>query len=444
MAIAEPDHVAEKKPAGEPKLVSLLAEFAGPHELMHAAEKVRDTGFTKWDCYSAFPVHGIDDAMGTKPTRLPFIVLCAALCGGTTAIGMQWFTNAYDYPFMISGKPFFSIPSDMPVVFELSVLFSAFAALLGMLGLNGLPQLYNTKFKVDKFRRVTDDKFFLGIESQDPQFDAVKTKAFLEGLHPVELEECWDSGESRAIPPIFFKTLAMLGLLSIIPIVLVAQLRALPSNLPRLHGQWDMDHQPKLKTQKRSELFADGRGMRLPIPGTIAVGELDTDRALYKGLQPASTEVTDDMLLPGAVDANGEAIKNDNFPWVTEFPVEINAELMARGQQRYNIYCAPCHGFEGDGNGLVTQRAMELTGVGRAAWVKPVSYHSDPVRMQPVGRLFNTISNGQGRMPGYASQIPEKDRWAIVLYLKALMKSRDGSPDDIPDDVKATLTQSAP
>ncbi len=442
MAIVESDEVA-KPPAAQPKLVSVLAEFAGPRELMHAAEKIRDSGFTKWDCFTPFPVHGIDDAMGTKRTKLPFIVLCAAICGGTTAIAMQWFCNAYDYPFMISGKPFFSLPSSMPVVFELSVLFSAFATLFGMLGLNGLPQLYNALFKVDNFRRVTDDKFFLGIETTDPKFNVDQTKTLLNSLHPVLIEECWDSGETRAIPSIFFKTLAMLGLLAIVPVVMVAQLRALPSNLPRLHGQWDMDHQPKLKTQKHSELFVDGRGMRLPIANTVAFGELKTDRSFYNGLQggAASAEITDAMLLRGAVAANGEPVNNGSFPWVTEFPLEVDEQLMARGRERYGIYCAPCHGYEGDGNGLITQRAMELTGNGRGAWVKPVSYHSDPIRMQPVGKLFNTVTNGQGRMPGYASQIPEKDRWAIVLYLKALMKSRDASPDDVPADVKERLSQ---
>ncbi len=442
MAIVEEDLRQSEAPRAQPKLVSVLAEFAGPLELIEACKKVRDTGFTKWDCFSPFPIHGIDDAMGTKPTILPFIVLGAAAAGGTTAIGMQWFCNAYDYPFMISGKPFFSIPASMPVVFELSVLFAAFGALIGMLALNGLPMLYNALFRIDAFKDVTTDKFFLGIETRDPQFDTQLTPEFLKSLHPTGVQECWEPGETREIPPIFFKVLAFCGILAIVPPLLVAQLRALPSNKPRMHGQWDMDHQPKLKTQKFSPMFADGHGMRPPIEGTVAYGFLKDDRALYEGLQSgeASASITSAMLQRGAVDERGELIKNESFPWVETIPVEVTSQLMERGQERYGIYCAPCHGYEGDGNGLVSQRAMELTGNGLGAWVKPVSYHTDPIRMQPVGKLFNTISNGQGKMPGYSSQIPAEDRWAIVLYLKALQKSRNATLDDVPEAQRESLT----
>ncbi|MCA9007967.1 MAG: DUF3341 domain-containing protein, partial [Planctomycetaceae bacterium] len=150
-----------EKTKAEPQLLGLLAEFDDPHALIEASKKVRDAGYSKWDTHTPFPVHGIDEAMGIKWTILPWIVACCGLTGGTIAVGMQYWMNAVDYPFLISGKPLFSIPACIPITFELSVLLSAFGAFLGMLGLNQLPKLYNPMFKSQAFRRVTNDRFFI-------------------------------------------------------------------------------------------------------------------------------------------------------------------------------------------------------------------------------------------------------------------------------------------
>lgn len=454
--IAQPE--PESETAVEQPLISYLAEFAGPNELMAAAEKVRDTGFTKFDCFSPFPIHGIDDAMGTERTRLPFIVLGAAATGGLIAISMQLFMNGFQtpfndimgsghglsgYPYIISGKPLFSFPSSMPVVFELCVLFSAFAALLGMLALNGLPQLYNALFHVQPFLGVTQGKFFLGIEAADPQFDETRTKEVLESLSPMSIDECRDTGETRMIPKEFFIVVGLLGVVALVPLVVVLQLIALPSNVPRMHPVQDMDNQAKIKAQQFNAFFTDGRGMRPSIPGTIARGNLQEDPEMYRGLQaiPETDEIDDATLLPNAKDADGEAVKLDGLPWVTELPdgLEADKEFLHRGQERYKIYCAPCHGLGGYGDGLVSNRAMQLMETGKSAWVKPVSFHTDPIRMQPIGQLFNTVKHGVRKMPGYGSQIPPKDRWAIVMYLKALQRSQSASIEDVPEDLRESL-----
>ena len=126
----------EHKPtvkAGPAPVHGLLAEYDTPSQILHAAKVVRKAGFTKWDTYTPFAVHGIDDAMGIKMTILPWFTLCAGLIGLATAITLQWWTNAHDYAWIVSGKPFWSIPANVPIMFELTVLLSAITTLVGML-----------------------------------------------------------------------------------------------------------------------------------------------------------------------------------------------------------------------------------------------------------------------------------------------------------------------
>src|SRR5260221_2683291 len=141
------------------ELIGLLAEYETVDDILKAARAVRMAGFVRWDVHSPFPIHGIDYAMGIQPTVLPWIVLGAGLTGTATAIWLQWYCNAFDYKFLISGKPLWSFPANIPIIFELTVLFSALTAVFGMLGLNHLPQLYNPLFKSERFRRATPARF---------------------------------------------------------------------------------------------------------------------------------------------------------------------------------------------------------------------------------------------------------------------------------------------
>jgi hypothetical protein len=163
-------------------LYGYLVEFEKAGPLLDAAARVRDAGFTRWDCHTPFPVHGLDHAMGVRGTRLPWLILCGGAAGATIALLMQWWMNAVDYPFMISGKPFFGIPAAVPVTFELTVLLSALTAFFGMWGLNGLPRHHHPLFNSDRFKRATQDRFFISVEAADPRFDAVQTREFLETL----------------------------------------------------------------------------------------------------------------------------------------------------------------------------------------------------------------------------------------------------------------------
>jgi len=189
--------------APRPKLHGVLAEFHDPASLLHAAEKVRDAGYRWWDCHTPFPVHGLDGAMGIQRTWLPIFVFGAGATGTLVAFLLQAFTNSWDltvwagvwvtgYPFLISGKPAMSLPAFIPVMFELTILFSALATVKLMFLFNGLPLLYHPLFKSNRFRRATNDRFFISIESRDPKFLPKKTEEFLRSLDPVAVEAVED------------------------------------------------------------------------------------------------------------------------------------------------------------------------------------------------------------------------------------------------------------
>lgn len=184
--------VAEAADQEVPQLVGLLAEFTDVDAVVNAARKVRRAGYLRWDVHSPFPIHGIDYAMGIRPTRLPWLVLAGGLFGLAAGLALQWYTNAWDYQFFISGKPLFSLPANIPVAFETTVLCAALTAVFGMLGLNRLPRLYNPLFKSERFRRVTADRFFVVIDATDPNFDETKTQQLLVDAGAAAVERVED------------------------------------------------------------------------------------------------------------------------------------------------------------------------------------------------------------------------------------------------------------
>ena len=173
------------------------------------------------------------------------------------------------------------------------------------------------------------------------------------------------------------------------------------SNEPPVHLQQNMDFQERGEAQERNDFFADGRVMRPPVPGTIAVGYLKEDDHLWRGRLP-------------------------NGALADELPagIELSAALLDRGQERYNIYCAPCHGEAGDAQGPVAHR---VAGLGVNSMVPP-TFHDDRLRSIPDGQVFATITHGIRNMPAYAQSIPTDDRWAIVTYVRALQLSEQGRP----------------
>ncbi|MDQ3633423.1 MAG: DUF3341 domain-containing protein [Acidobacteriota bacterium] len=169
------------------KNYGLLAEFDTTTEIVRAAELVRDAGFTKTDVFSPFPIHEMDQALGIKRTILPYMVFGGGIAGLLTGLALQYGTHVIDYPIIVGGRPFFSLPAFIPPMFELTILLAAFTAVIGMILLNGLPKPYHPVFNVPRFNLATREKFFLLIKADDPKFNYEETKSFMESLNPQEV-----------------------------------------------------------------------------------------------------------------------------------------------------------------------------------------------------------------------------------------------------------------
>ena len=175
-----------------PKTWGLLAQYETPREIYKACERVRDAGYTKWDSCTPFPVHGLDRAMGLKPSALPWYVLVIGICGSIFALSFEIWTMGHEYPIIVQGKPLYSLPAFVPVWYEFTVLSSCLTVFFGNWILNRLPQFYHPAFKSKAFDRVTDDKFFIMIEAADSRFDLEKTKALLGDAGASHIEELED------------------------------------------------------------------------------------------------------------------------------------------------------------------------------------------------------------------------------------------------------------
>jgi len=174
------------------KPYAILAEFEDVATVTSVAEQIRDRGFMHWDVHSPMPIHGINVQMGLRPTLLPWITLVHGVAGLLLGLLLVWWINArtvegvptvlQGYEYLVSGKPLFSLPANIPILFETTVLLAAIGTLLGMIGLNKLPMLHNPLFRSERFRRATDDRFFIVIEADDPKFELDELRKMFDGM----------------------------------------------------------------------------------------------------------------------------------------------------------------------------------------------------------------------------------------------------------------------
>jgi hypothetical protein len=204
---------------------------------------------------------------------------------------------------------------------------------------------------------------------------------------------------------VFFRTWR-LWLPVVMAVLLAGCYRGQPSDKPPIHPNPDMDNQPRYDPQSESKFFDDHSAMRQPVEGTVAREWLREDDAYYRGK-----------------DKNGE--------YVEENPVPLSGESLSRGRERFDIYCSVCHGRVGDGQGIVVEKGF----------VPPPSFHEDRIRSLPDGQIFDVISNGLRNMPSYGHQIPVRDRWLIIQYIRALEKSQMATEEEIPRSVLDSLKQ---
>jgi mono/diheme cytochrome c family protein len=201
--------------------------------------------------------------------------------------------------------------------------------------------------------------------------------------------------------------------------------------------QQEMAHQPAYRPLQPSSFFADGRSARPLVPGTVARGFLYTNVHLYEGKNGRTNEWSQIAGLAGGLTQDplaGISLWLAGDPLVDTFPISVTRELLERGRERFNIYCAVCHDRAGTGNGIVVQRGF----------TRPPSYHTPRLRHARVGHLYNVITKGYGAMPDYAGQITPQDRWAIVAYVRALQLSQYAPLDAVPPDARTKLEKVGP
>ena len=167
----------------------LMAEFDNPTALVNAARAARDKGYRKLDAYSPFPIEELSDALHLHKNRLPLIVLGGGILGGLAGYLLQYYVTVWEFPINIGGRPLHSWPAYIVITFEMTILFAAISAVLGLLALCGLPMLYHPAFNVPRFALASRNRFFLSIEATDPLFDARATAEFLETLGAKEVSE---------------------------------------------------------------------------------------------------------------------------------------------------------------------------------------------------------------------------------------------------------------
>ncbi len=302
----------------------------------------------------------------------------------------------------------------------LAVLTSFF----GMWLFNKLPQVWHPFFRLERFGRVTDDAFLLGIEARDRRFDAVKTRELLEhaGAIAVESAHLDPSPKNTQMPKWITAIIVAMSAFALIPFAIAAKARNSHSSEPHIHIFPDMDFQPKFKSDTAMDMFPDGRANRGEIAHVVPRGWLADDDLFYRGKDGDKFSI--------------------NFP--KQYPdgraFAVDAALIARGQDRFNIYCTPCHGYDGKGMGAVRARVkaeeQDWSAVRNLVEVPDCSDGADKpckggvVVQMPNGQIFHTITNGKDTMMGYAAQIPAADRWAIVAYVRALQRAQNASLDD--------------
>jgi len=369
-------------------LYCIAATFNTPDEIINAAKKVSGAGYTHFDVNTPYPVHGMDDAMKLKSSKLGFVTLVMGLAGASIALLFMYWSLSIDYPLVIGGKPYFALPAFIPVTFEMTVLLATVSTVLAMIMLffqlpNNKHPLHDTKY----MKSVSNDKYGILIETNDDKFDEKEVENFLKNLKPLNIEYIYYPPEETY--PIFQPKFLLL-LAGIALVVSGGTYFSLNKLMFMTPFNWMMD-QDKLIPQKGSDLFEDGFGMRKPVAGTVARGFIPYP---YKG--------------------------QDNPKEVLANPFLPTKENIALGKAKYDIYCSPCHGYFADGDSRL-----------RGQFPNPPTLHSQRARDFSDGMFYHIITNGQNIMPSYESQITRDERWAIVNYIRVLQRAKNASDADL-------------
>jgi mono/diheme cytochrome c family protein len=365
--------------------------FDTPDDIINAAEKVSEKGYKKFDVNTPYPVHGMDGAMKLPPSKLGYAALVFGLSGTITAVALMYFMSVLDYPIVIGGKPFFAFPAFVPIMFEVTVLAASIATVVTMIAVFfKFPNISHPLHDTDYMKKVSSDKYGVCLQAEDELFTEENAKSFLEELGAKDITAIYFPEEKFEKQTVFEPK--FIGLLALIAIIVSgATYFSLNKLMFMLPFNWMM-YQEKVVPQENSTVFADGFGMRQPVEGTVSRGNVPYQ---FKG-QP---------------ELAGNLLKN---------PLTPDTETLAMGKEKYDIYCSPCHGYFGEGDSRL-----------RGQFPNPPSLHSEKNRNWSDGSIYHVITDGQNIMPSYATQLTRQERWATVLYIRALQRSFNAKESDL-------------
>jgi len=376
----------------EKKLYSYSALFDSPDKIIHAANVVHEKGYKKYDVHTPYPIHGMDSAMKLGTSKMAYVALVFGLLGTLGSLFMMYWMGSIDYPVIVGGKPFFSFPAYVPIMFELTVLSAAVMTVVSMLFVFfKLPNLSHPLHDTEYMKSVTADKYGVTIESVDEKYDEEEISKLYAELGAIKTFHIYYDNEEISVKHIALQPKFLGFLLFVFIFVAGSTYFTLNKFMFMQPYNW-MRVQSKVTAQEGSTFFADGFGMRMPVKGTVARDKMPY---LFKGEPELAAATLHNPLLP----------------------TKMNFEL---GKKKFNIYCSPCHGYFAKGKSRL-----------HGQFPNPPSLHSAKVRNWPDGRIYAVIMDGQNVMPSYASQLDYNERWAVILYIKALQRSLNPKESDL-------------
>ena len=362
---------------------TVIGLFATPEELLRAVRALRAKAIQPLDACTPYPVHGLDQALGLRPTPLGGMVMVMGALGAAAALGFQYWVSAVDYPIVTGGKAPQSWEAFVPVVFEVTVLFATFTAGLGMLLLlNGLPFFGHPLLASRSMPAITRDRFALVLDGPWAEKELLAAGArMVETLPPPDPA------------PAFTSRTALRALACLFAICLLAgaATHAAVKLMPVARPMSRMQNQPRLDAQAPSAFFQDGAAMRMPAPFTLARG-----------------------YLPAGARTQEEAATLVN-------PLPRTPAILAQGGTAYRQRCALCHGPLGDGRGSMTP----------AYGGQPANLQARQFLDYPDGKIYWVIVHGKNAMPAHEADLDEDQRWALVHYVRALQRAQHAQPGDL-------------
>ena len=368
-------------------LFGAAALFDTPDQIISAAKKVKNSGYKYFDVNTPYPLHGMDDAMGLKSSRMGYVTLFAGFSAAAFILFFMWWTLGVNYPLVIGGKPYFALPAFVPITFEFTVLTAVLSTVFGLIAVVfNLPFNSHPLHDTNYMKNVSSDKYGIVIEAEDSLFEKEKVIELLKSLGGKNIELVYypEKEEFKVFQPWFMVFLAVIAILTAgSTYITLNKLMYLPP--------FDfMLNQNKGSAQAKSTFFYDKREMRPPVKGTVP-----------RNFIPYAYEGQTD---PKEVLAN---------------PILPTNKVLELGQKKFLTFCSPCHGDYGDGD----SRLMGQFPAGPTLHSARVIGFSD-------GHIYNIITNGQNAMPSYARQITMEQRWAIINYIRVLQRAQNPKPSD--------------